>query len=185
MDYLSPEILHTLIGFSRNYLERPISDDWTIRPIQASDNKAMARIIRTVMSEYSCVGEGYSIQDPEVDFLSEVYNSDRSFYWVIEKDGEVLGGAGIGPLKGAAEEYCELKKMYFAIQLRGKGLGRKIADILLEKAKTAGYKYCYLETVERLSTANILYQKLGFEKLTAPIGDTGHGSCEFQYLRAL
>jgi putative acetyltransferase len=185
MEELLQNIAITYSSFSRQYLDRPLSGEYILRPIRKEDNATMARIIRTVMSEYSCVGEGYSIQDPEVDFLSEVFTGDKSFYWVVEKDGEVLGGAGIGPLKGASKEFCELKKMYFSIQLRGKGLGKKLAAILLEKAKAAGFQFCYLETVERLSTANLLYQKMGFERLSAPIGDTGHGSCEFQYVKTL
>jgi len=38
----------------------------TLRPITPTDNAAIANVIRTVMPEFSCVGEGFSINDPEV-----------------------------------------------------------------------------------------------------------------------
>ena len=53
--------------------------------------------------------------------------------------------------------------------------------MLLEDAKRLGYKKCYLETVERMWQANSLYQKMGFKKLEAQMGDTGHGACEVFY----
>jgi putative acetyltransferase len=157
----------------------------TIRTITKDDNPCMARIIRTVMSEYHCVGEGYSIQDAEVDSITEAFSKENSIYLVITDGEEIFGGGGIGPLQGAAPEYCELKKMYFSSQIRGRGMGRELVTQLLEFATKAGYKYCYLETVERLKTANQLYLKCGFERLTGSIGNTGHNSCELQYLKKL
>ncbi|MEZ4980200.1 MAG: GNAT family N-acetyltransferase [Saprospiraceae bacterium] len=157
----------------------------TIRTIQKSENSSMARIIRTVMSEYHCVGEGYSIQDAEVDTISEAFSQKNSKYLVITDGEEIFGGGGIGPLQGAGPEYCELKKMYFSSQIRGRGMGKELVNQLLEFASQAGYQYCYLETVERLKTANQLYLKCGFERLTGSIGNTGHNSCELQYLKKL
>ena len=38
----------------------------SLRSITPDDNAAVARIIRTVMPEFNCVGEGFSINDPEL-----------------------------------------------------------------------------------------------------------------------
>ncbi|MEO6066100.1 MAG: GNAT family N-acetyltransferase, partial [Lysobacterales bacterium] len=40
-----------------------------IRPIDSRDDLAIAGIIRTVMPEFGAVGEGFAINDPEVDFM--------------------------------------------------------------------------------------------------------------------
>lgn len=153
-----------------------------LRPIQPQDNKGMAKVIRTVMTEFGTVGEGYSINDPEVDFMHQAYDQPRSVFYVICQDDEVLGGGGIAPLEGGNSDVCELKKMYFKPALRGMGYGRKLVQQCLKDASLFGYKKCYLETVARMEAANILYQKLGFQKLNAAMGNTGHSSCEAWYV---
>ncbi|MEM9920367.1 MAG: GNAT family N-acetyltransferase [Bacteroidota bacterium] len=155
--------------------------DVQIRLIQANDNPAIAQIIRTVMTEYECVGEGYSINDPEVDQMFETYNNDRSAFFVLEDEEGLAGCGGIGPLANGDSSICELKKMYFYRRLRGRGLGRKLIELCLDRARQIGYKQCYLETVDRMAEANALYQKVGFRKLSCPVGDTGHSSCDAYY----
>lgn len=151
----------------------------TLRPITPQDNPAMARIIRTVMTEYGATGPGYSIHDPEVDRMCETYADDRSVFYVVENEqGELLGGAGIGPLVGGESSVCELKKMYFLPAARGQGAGHRMLKQCLEGAKTLGYQRCYLETLERMPEARRLYARYGFRELTAPMGNTGHNSCD-------
>ncbi len=60
----------------------------------------MAAVIRTVMPEFGAVGDGFAINDPEVDWLSRAYAEPRCAYFVIERDGKVLGGGGVAPLTG-------------------------------------------------------------------------------------
>ena len=156
-----------------------------MRRIQQQDNPEVAQLIRTVMTEYGTVGEGYSIMDKEVDEMFEHYNNDRSAFWILETDEKVIGCGGIGPLKGGIENTCELKKMYFYAEARGKGWGRKMVQTCLDTAKELGYTICYLETVERMATANLLYQKMGFELLDEPMGCTGHSACETRYAKNL
>jgi putative acetyltransferase len=155
------------------------------RPIRREDNEKVARVIRTVMTEFGCVGEGYSINDPEVDAMFETYDNERSVFFVVTRQGEILGCGGIGPLAGGDRETCELKKMYFYPEARGKGLGEKMVSRCLQAAAEKGFKRCYLETVARMWQANLLYQKMGFEKICSPMGVTGHCSCENWYVKQL
>lgn len=156
-----------------------------IRPIEQQDNPKVARLIREVMTEYQAVGEGYSIMDPEVDQMYEAYHNDQSAFFVITQNEEnILGCGGIGPLTGA-DGTCELKKMYFSPDLRGMGFGKKLVQLCLDAAKERAYKKCYLETIDRMWQANLLYQKMGFTKLSCPMGNTGHGACEAYYVMEL
>ncbi len=157
----------------------------TIRLIQKEDNEQVAQLIRDVMTEFGAVGEGYSIMDPEVDAMYEHYNDERSAFFVIEENSKILGCAGIGPLKGGTPLSCELKKMYFYPELRGKGMGREIVKVCLEAARARSYKECYLETIESMETANKLYQRSGFQRLQQRMGDTGHSACDVSYLLKL
>ena len=93
-----------------------------------------------------------------------------------------MGGGGIAPLEGGKPEVCELKKMYFLPDLRGLGLGKKLLLQCLDAARQLNYQQCYLETVERMHTANLLYQKMGFKKLESAMGCTGHSGCDAWYV---
>ena len=91
------------------------SEKFAFRKIQPEDVQQVAKLSRTVMTEYQCVGEGYSIMGPEVDDMYSHYNNELSEFYVIYslENKSILGCGGIAPLKGGNEETCELRKMYF------------------------------------------------------------------------
>jgi len=153
-----------------------------LRPIRISDDPAIARVIRTVMTDLGAVGKGFSIQDPEVDRMSAAYSGDKAMYFVIDQGGQVLGGAGVGPLPEADDDVCELKKMYMLRDGRGRGYGKALLDRCLEAARRLGYRRCYLETLTTMREARKLYEKNGFHRIDAPMGATGHFGCNVWYL---
>ena len=157
-------------------------EGFNFREIRPGDNEQVARVIRTVMTEFGAVGEGFSIMDPEVDHMYEAYADPRARMYVIEKDGKIFGCGGFGPLAGADAHICELKKMYFMKDLRGLGFGKKLVLQSLDEARKAGFTQCYLETLARMEPANTLYRNLGFRPLEGPVGATGHGKCDIWYL---
>jgi putative acetyltransferase len=154
-----------------------LSSDFTIRPIRKADNPKVARIIRDVMTEFGAVGQGYSINDPEVDNMYLAYPEPHSVFFVVTNGKKVSGCGGIGPLTGADKSVCELRKMYFQSGLRGTGMGSRLLNYCLEQARELGYKTCYLETLEHMTHARHLYRKHGFEALDKPLGTTGHSAC--------
>lgn len=156
-----------------------------IRPVTFEDNPQVADLIRSVMTEFGCVGDGYSIEDPEVDNIYEAYQVRGHKFWVIVDGEKVLGCGGIGTLEEAEDDVCELKKMYFYPELRGKGFGRKLIELCLGEAKGMGYRRCYIETVERMESAIRLYEKSGFQKLKSKLGATGHSGCETFYVKEI
>ena len=158
---------------------------WRIRPIAADDDAAMARVIRTVMPEFGACGSGFAINDPEVDWMSRAYVQPRSAYFVLERDGVVLGGGGMAQLEGADADTCELRKMYFLPEARGLGAGSAMMARCLEAARAAGFRQCYLETLSGMDAAMKLYERSGFQRIPEPMGATGHGGCNTFYLRDL
>ena len=137
------------------------------------------------MPEFGAVGSGFAINDPEVDWMSHAYSQPRCAYFVVEQDGVVVGGAGVAPLTGGDADTCELRKMYFLPQARGRGAGAAMMQRCLQAARDFGFKQCYLETLGGMDAAMKLYERSGFRRIDAPMGDTGHGSCNTFYLRAL
>ena len=164
---------------------RTLDNGIVLRPVRGSDDPAVARIIREVMTEFSAVGKGFSIEDPEVDQMSRAYGEGRSIYYVLDEGGRVLGGAGIGPLDEADEGICELKKMYMLSAGRNRGLGRALMERCLDAAQHMGYRQCYLETLESMHRAQALYSKYGFAPIKAPMGATGHFGCDRWFLKVL
>ncbi len=156
--------------------------DYRIRPISPEDDAAIAAIIRGVMTEFGAVGAGYSINDPEVDFISRAYAQPRCSYFVVECRGVVVGGAGIAPLAGGDLQTCELRKMYFLPQARGLGAGSAMMRRCLDAARSHGYRRCYLETLTSMTAASRLYERCGFAPVCSPLGATGHSSCDRWYL---
>jgi putative acetyltransferase len=156
-----------------------------IRPIVPADDAAVAAIIRTVMPEFGAKGPGFAINDPEVFAMSAAYADARSIYFVIDDGGRVTGGGGIAPLIGGDGGTCELRKMYFLPELRGRGLGRKLLLHCLEAARARGFTRVYLETLTGMDAAKKLYESVGFVPRSSALGATGHFSCDRYYELAL
>ncbi len=158
---------------------------YLIRAIEARDDAAIAAIIRTVMPEFGAGGEGFAINDPEVDWMSRAYARPRSAYFVVEVDGRVAGGGGVAPLMGGDPATCELQKMYFLMEARGLGAGAALMAKCLSRARDCGFARCYLETLGGMDRAMRLYERSGFRRIDSPMGATGHGGCNTFYLREL
>ena len=62
---------------------------------------------------------------------------------------------------------CELRKMYLHPEERGKGIGKRLLEHALFKAKELGFKKVMLETASELKEAIGLYRKYGFEPFEA------------------
>lgn len=151
---------------------------FSIRPISADDNAAMADVIRQVMPEFGADGPGFAIHDTEVDHLYQAYTQPHSAYFVVERGGLVLGGGGMAPLQNGEPDVCELRKMYFLPEVRGSGAGAALMHCCLEAARARGFRRCYLETLTGMDAAQSLYLRSGFQPLPAPMGGTGHFSCD-------
>lgn len=160
---------------------------YQLRPIQAKDNAELARIIRDVSKEFGLAPEsGFAVADPTLDHLYDVYSQPNAQYWVVENQhGQILGGGGLSPLQGD-NSILEIQKMYFLPEIRGLGFAKKILQESFDFAQKQHFKACYLETTKELWQAVKLYEKLGFEYLESPKGNTGHShACEIWMLKKI
>ena len=157
---------------------------FVLRPMTAADDADVAAIIQGVMPEFGADGPGFAIHDAEVTAMHAAYQRSGAAYFVIEKDGAVLGGGGVAPLDGEAG-VCELRKMYFRPALRGLGAGTALIGRCLQAARGLRYRQCYLETLTGMDAAQALYERAGFQQVERAMGATGHFSCNRFYLRSL
>ena len=72
---------------------------------------------------------------------------------------------GVGCLKKLEEGVAELQRMYVSPQSRGKGIGRAIANRLINDARSIGYRKLRLESLDFLREAHSLYRSLGFHDI--------------------
>lgn len=160
-------------------------NSFQIRKIEKGDNLKVAELIRSVFDELDIPKAGTAYEDPYLDFMFEQYQKLQSVYFLVEKDGRIVGGAGIAPLVNGDPTICELQKMYFLPETRGKGVGAEMMEICLQAAQEYGFKKCYIETFPFMIAAQKLYKKSGFEYIDTPMGNTGHSSCPIWMLKDL
>jgi len=156
-----------------------------IREIKSNDNQEVAKVIRKVLEDLGVPKVGTAYADKALDRMFENYDVPRADYFVAEERGRIIGCAGIAPLENYDGNTCELQKMYFLEEARGKGLGVKMINLCLDRATEYGFEQCYLETMPYMKDAQKLYVKTGFHYINAPMGNTGHYSCPVWMLKSL
>ncbi len=156
-----------------------------IRTIQPEDDKVLAQIIRDSLTEFGANHPGTVYYDQTTDHLYDLFRKERSVYYVVHEDGVILGGAGIFPSNGLPADTCELVKMYLLPIARGRGLASELIRLGIDFASRQGFKSIYLETMPQLKKALPIYEKWGFQYLSAPMGNTGHTGCELWMLKKL
>jgi len=81
-------------------------------------------------------------------------------------DGQLAGCVGMRALPEADHaDACEMKRLYVRRAFRGFGLGRQLAQALIDRAIQAGYSNMLLDTLDDMEAARGLYEALGFEEI--------------------
>jgi putative acetyltransferase len=156
-----------------------------IRKIQQSDNKLLAKIIRSCFHDFHVSTKGTVYEDPTTDHLYELFESENAVLFVSEVDGELCGCCGIFPTEGLPESCVELVKFYITKNFRGKGLGKKLMEKCIVFAKNSGFKSIYIESLPEFSTAISIYEKQGFTYMEKPLGNSGHSGCNLWMIKHL
>lgn len=156
-----------------------------IREITISDNTEVAEVIRKVLVDLGVPKVGTAYEDKILDTMFEAYNKPKATYFVVVENDAIIGCAGVAQLDNYKGNVCELQKMYFLEQARGRGIGAKMMKVCLDRAKVFGFDKCYIETMPFMKAAQKLYKKSGFEYIDERMGDTGHYSCPVWMLKDL
>jgi putative acetyltransferase len=158
---------------------------WQIRRLQQPDVPQLLELISGVRREFGLATRVASLLEPDDYEILDVYRHRRSAYFVAVMDKYVLGGAGIFPLADGDWGTCELQRMYLRPQHRDRGIGQGLLNSCLETARSLSFERCYAETVSEMSAAIAFYERNGFRRLSAPIGETGHSHNDYWLMLAL
>lgn len=73
--------------------------------------------------------------------------------------------AGCIALRKISDDVCEMKRFYVCPLFRGKGVGKRLAALVIGEAREIGYKRMLLDTVPAMKRAISLYRVLGFRPI--------------------
>lgn len=104
--------------------------------------------------------------DAELAALPGEYAEPAGALLVVLVDGQP---AGCGALRALPDvdypDACEMKRLFVRRAFRRLGLGRVLAQALIERAQQAGYSTLLLDTLDDMEAARSLYAELGFEEI--------------------
>jgi putative acetyltransferase len=162
-----------------------LKDEIIIRKIIADDNAKLATIIRSSLEEFKAVKPSTVYFDETTDHLYDVFQAERSCYFVATINNEVIAGGGIFPTEALPPKTCELVKMYVSSNARGKGLGKILLQKCIDEAKNNGFEKMYIETMPELTNAIEMYKKYGFAFIPSSLGNSGHSGCDLFMMKDL
>ncbi|HEX9961779.1 MAG TPA: GNAT family N-acetyltransferase [Pyrinomonadaceae bacterium] len=137
-----------------------------IRPATNDDCAGVQKLVFGVLREYGLTGETNGTDADITDIEAHYAGRGGAFEVIEDASGNLLGTIGLYPLDA---ETVELRKMYFAPELRGRGVGKLMLERMIEKARALGFRRIFLETASVLKEAVALYEKYGFQPTTGGI----------------
>ena len=130
-----------------------------VRSASNEDCGRVQALVFGVLREYGLEPDLESTDRDIADIEAHYTNRGGIFELIEDAEGNLLGTCGLYPISA---ETVELRKMYFARGLRGRGVGKQTLRRMIETARALGFKRLYLETATVLKEAVALYEKFGF-----------------------
>jgi putative acetyltransferase len=137
--------------------------------LQPPDSPEALDAARRIFREYAdTLGIDLCFQgfEAELAALPGDYAAPAGLLLLAWVDGELAGCGAFRPLADADyANACEMKRLFVRRAFRRFGLGRQIAQALIDAATQAGYSAMLLDTLDDMEAARELYATLGFEEI--------------------
>lgn len=125
--------------------------------------------VRALFTEYAgSLGVDLCFQsfDEELADLPGAYGAPRGALALAWVGGAVAGCCALRPLDNTDyANACEMKRLYVRPAFRGTGVGRLLAEGIVDQGRLLGYDCILLDTLSDMEAARALYEDLGFEEI--------------------
>lgn len=137
-----------------------------VRRAASSDDYAEAVVIFREYAASLDVDLCFQNFEAELAGLPGEYAAPAGGLWLAYVDGALAGCGALRPLADCDyANACEMKRLFVRPGFRRYGLGRALAQALLDEARSAGYSHLLLDTLDDMEAARELYASLGFEEI--------------------
>jgi ribosomal protein S18 acetylase RimI-like enzyme len=139
-----------------------------IRAAETAADLSVARLLFQAYAESLDFSLDFQGFEDELDNLPGRYAPAQNGALLLGLvDGRPLGVVGLRDLgvNEKGERVCEMKRLYIDPEGRGRNLGRRLADAVINEARRLGYRVMRLDTLPRMVAANRIYDALGFRDI--------------------
>ncbi|MCW5220631.1 GNAT family N-acetyltransferase [Verminephrobacter aporrectodeae] len=137
--------------------------------LRSPGSPAEMEMVRDIFREYAdSLGVDLGFQDfeRELAHLPGEYIEPRGALLLAEVEGALAGCCALRPLDNCDyPNASEMKRLYVRKAFRGFGLGRELAQAMLDRARQAGYACVLIDTLDDMESARALYTDLGFAEI--------------------
>lgn len=133
------------------------------------DNTEQLAVTRLIFEEYAeelGIDLGFQNFQAELAALPGDYAAPAGTLLLAVADGAIAGCCAMRPLDSVDySNACEMKRLYVRKSFRHLGLGRQLAETVMDAGRMAGYRHMLLDTLSDMESARALYRDLGFEEV--------------------
>jgi len=143
--------------------DRVVNPRLTLRQAESPAQIAQARELFLEYADSLGFSLCFQSFDRELAGLPGDYAPPDGRLLIAEYRGQLAGCVALHKLE---PEICEMKRLYLRPQLRGRGVGRALAEAVIAEARAIGYRKMRLDTVEpAMPNAVAMYRRLGFVEI--------------------
>ena len=144
---------------------RLVESGLVIRTYEAKDRERAWELHREgLLDTHSALPVTDPKWEDDLRDIEAVYLGEGSHFWVVEKEGEVIGMVAVRRKDG---ETAELTRMRVAGSHRRRGLGQRLLALAEDFCRRKGYRRVVLNTSDRQAAARRLYERNGYALASA------------------
>jgi putative acetyltransferase len=139
--------------------------DVTIDPADGAEDIGQARRLIRAYADWLAVDLCFQGFERELSALPGAYGPPAGRLLLARAGDDAVGCVGLRPLEPGI---CEMKRLWVEPGFSGAGIGRRLAETVIQAAREIGYSHMRLDTIpERMPAAQQLYRSLGFREIPA------------------
>jgi predicted N-acetyltransferase YhbS len=160
-----------------------------IRPVRENELEAVSAVNRAAYTEYRAYLAPERIERYLTNAGDVWSRIDVSVLLVALLDGKVVGSVTYFPPGPSAEAqhwpagWAGLRLLAVDPAARGLGIGRKLMEAIIERARSEGAPAIGLHTTEMMAIARAMYERMGFVRVAELDfrGSGGGGAMAYRY----